>query len=243
MKGKDTFTKLEIKKLEELILLRTNTSSSGQKKIRDKMRELGFFGRDDWGISNLQVSDLHLLIKTGRIRIISEENYHFKDLDKIKMDSHEQPNKIPLNKHDKDELYVLDLCDRILGRKCLRQHRFVFLLGDVNEKGKAVKLPVDGYYPGLELVIEYHERQHTEMVSFFDKPERLTISGVDRGLQRKIYDERRREVLRNHRISLIEIPYSDFNYDSNRRIIRNKISDESTIKAMLGDRYFEMQSR
>jgi hypothetical protein len=130
---------------------------------------------------------------------------------------------------------VLDLCDHILGRKCLRQHRFDFLLGDVNEKGKCVKLPVDGYYPELELVIEYHERQHTEKVDIFDKPEKLTVSGVDRGQQRKIYDERRRNVLKNHKISLIEISYSDFNYGSNRRIIRNKNTDEIAIKSILRD--------
>ncbi len=196
MKGKDTFTKQEIKKLEELIVLRTNTPSSAQKQIRDKMRELGFYGRDDWGISNLQVTDLHLLIKTGRLKIICERDYHTKISDKIETDSHLHPKTNQPDESDKDESYVLDLCDQILGHKCLRQHRFNFLRGDANEKGKCVKLPVDGYYPELELVIEYHERQHTEKVDFFDKPERLTVSGVDRGQQRKIYDERRRDVLK-----------------------------------------------
>jgi hypothetical protein len=29
-------------------------------------------------------------------------------------------------------------------------------------------LPVDGFYPTLNLGVEYHERQHPERVGFFD---------------------------------------------------------------------------
>lgn len=47
MKGKDTFTLADIKRLEELIVLRNNTSTSGQKTIRQKMRDIGFYGKDD----------------------------------------------------------------------------------------------------------------------------------------------------------------------------------------------------
>ena len=46
-------------------------------------------------------------------------------------------------------------------------------------------------------MIEYCERQHTEAVAFFDHNERLTVSGVTRGEQRKIYDQRRRDLLKN----------------------------------------------
>lgn len=70
LKGKNEFTADEIKKLEELIKLRIKTPSSGQKSIRQKMRNLGFYGQDDWGITDMQISDLHSLIKSGRIRII-----------------------------------------------------------------------------------------------------------------------------------------------------------------------------
>jgi len=70
LKGKDEFTAATIKKLEELIKLRIKTPSSGQKSIRQKMRNLGFYGQDDWGITDMQVSDLHSLIKSGRIKII-----------------------------------------------------------------------------------------------------------------------------------------------------------------------------
>jgi len=43
----------------------------------------------------------------------------------------------------KDEHYVIDLCDEVLGVVSSRQHRFDFLLGDTNKLRKAVKLPVD----------------------------------------------------------------------------------------------------
>jgi hypothetical protein len=69
MKGKSKFTSAEIAKLEYLIKLRIKTPSSGQKAIRNKMRKLGFFGHDDFGITNMQVSDLHRLINTGRIKV------------------------------------------------------------------------------------------------------------------------------------------------------------------------------
>ena len=47
MKGKDTFTLADIKKLIELIDLRNNTSTSGQKTVRQQMRDIGFYGKDD----------------------------------------------------------------------------------------------------------------------------------------------------------------------------------------------------
>jgi hypothetical protein len=30
----------------------------------------------------------------------------------------------------RDEAYIIDLCDRVIGMAALRQHRFAFLLGD-----------------------------------------------------------------------------------------------------------------
>ena len=63
----------------------------------------------------------------------------------------------------RDEEYILSLCDALLGRKPLRQHRFSFLLGDSGRR-----LPVDAFYSDLKLVIEYRERQHTEAVALFD---------------------------------------------------------------------------
>lgn len=134
---------------------------------------------------------------------------------------------------DKDENYVIGLCDKILGLTSSKQHKFDFLRGDPNPSVKSVRLPVDSFYETLSLVIEYRERQHTESVNFFDKPNRITVSGVHRGEQRNIYDERRRQVLPLHKIKLVEISYTDFNYDGQKRIIRNPKLDEEMVKQKL----------
>ena len=143
-----------------------------------------------------------------------------------------KPKKIP-RQADKDESYVIGLCDKVLGLTSSRQHKFDFLLGDPNSSGKAAKLPVDSFYESLNLVIEYRERQHTEGVTFFDKPNKMTVSGVHRGEQRRIYDERRREVLPRHKIKLVEISYTDFNYDRQKRIIKNPKQDEEVVRQIL----------
>ena len=137
------------------------------------------------------------------------------------------------SRKDSDEHYVLDLCDEVLGITGLRQHRFDFLLGDPNAQGKCAKLPVDCYYPNLNLVIEYKEQQHTKPNKHFDKPNLFTVSGVHRGEQRKIYDQRRLEVLPKHGIKVIEISYSDFEFDGRDRIIRNYNNDLLNIKTIL----------
>lgn len=116
-----------------------------------------------------------------------------------------------------------------------RQHKFDFLLGDLNAKGISAKLPVDSYYQELNLVIEYRERQHTEDVNFFDKPNKMTVSGIHRGEQRKLYDERRRQILPKNNITLIEISYSDFKHNRQKRIIRNKDTDEKIVRHKLND--------
>lgn len=70
MKGKDTFTVQEIELLKNLICQRVNADRSTQKRIRDKMRKIGFFGRDDYNIQDCQVSDLENLIKSGGIKVL-----------------------------------------------------------------------------------------------------------------------------------------------------------------------------
>ena len=116
-----------------------------------------------------------------------------------------------------DENYIIDLCDAVLKEKASRQHRFGFLLGDSGRK-----LPVDAYYSKLNIVIEFHEKQHSEVVSFFDR--RPTVSGVSRGEQRRIYDQRRREILPEHGIALVELSIAEFPHTGRRRLLRR--SDE-----------------
>lgn len=67
MKGRNTFTRKEIAKLKELITLRTQSNTVEQKQFREEMRKLGFYGRDDWEITDLQVTDLEQLIESGKI--------------------------------------------------------------------------------------------------------------------------------------------------------------------------------
>lgn len=70
MKGKRTFTSQEIETLKQLIRIRVNSSRNKQKQIRDKMRVIGFYGRDDFGIVDCKVSDLEKLIKQGIIKVV-----------------------------------------------------------------------------------------------------------------------------------------------------------------------------
>jgi hypothetical protein len=141
---------------------------------------------------------------------------------------------IKVSNSDKDEHYVIDLCDEILKQTSSRQHKFDFLLGDYHKDGVSrSKLPVDAFYSDLNLVVEYMERQHTEAVGFFDKPDVKTVSGVSRGEQRKIYDKRRKDVLPLHGIDLKIISYFDFKFDNQKRIIRNRENDLNIVRVLL----------
>lgn len=72
LKGKNLFTQKEINELKRLITLRVNsTNKSEKKKLRDKMREIGFYGGDDWGINDCQIADLERLVSERRIKVIS----------------------------------------------------------------------------------------------------------------------------------------------------------------------------
>ncbi len=132
-----------------------------------------------------------------------------------------------------DEAYVLLLCDYVLNRHSSRQHRFDFLVGDPGKNGKCVKLPVDAYYEDLKLVIEYNEYQHYQLIEFFDKPHRMTISGVHRGMQRKLYGERRQKVIPENGLQLVDISFRDFQYDGRNRIKRDLWYDVSILRKIL----------
>lgn len=127
-----------------------------------------------------------------------------------------------------DESYVIDLCDQILELTALRQHRFDFLRGD-GDPGR--KLPADAYYPDLRLVIEYRERQHTESEPLWDR--KPTVSGIPRGQQRARYDQRRRDVLPDHGITLVEISYGQLAHGRRRRLTRDVESDVQCLRAVI----------
>jgi hypothetical protein len=137
------------------------------------------------------------------------------------------------SRKDSDEQYVIDLCDEILELKGSRQHRFDFLLGDNGKNGTRAKLPVDVYYKELNLVIEFKEQQHKIPINHFDKPNILTLSGVHRGEQRKIYDLRRIKELPKHGIMVVEIFYDLFECSRQNKLIRNAVKDLEIVKGYL----------
>ena len=124
-----------------------------------------------------------------------------------------------------DEAYVIGLCEEMLGERAIRQHRFSWLQGDSNESGRRTRLPVDAYFPEHELVVEYRERQHYEAVPHFDKPDRMTVSGVHRGEQRRRYDERRETEIPQHGLALIVLRYDQFDVDTRGRLRRSRDHD------------------
>lgn len=134
---------------------------------------------------------------------------------------------------DSDEAYVVDLCDTILGESASRQHRFSWLTGDPGRDGRRRTLPVDAYYAQHGLVVEYQERQHNEPVAHFDKPDRLTVSGVHRGIQRRIYDERRAVEIPAHGLRLIVVRPSDLASDGRGRLLRIRAPDSTALRALL----------
>jgi len=134
---------------------------------------------------------------------------------------------------ESDEAYALALCDDVLGLAGLRQHRFAFLRGDSRDGRPGRQLPVDAYYPELSLVIEYRERQHIKAVPFFDKPDRMTVSGVDRRLQREFYDQRRRDVLPAQGIRLIELSYERLAHSPRGKLLRDRAGDLRALRKLL----------
>ncbi|WP_433341502.1 hypothetical protein [Micromonospora sp. CA-111912] len=132
-----------------------------------------------------------------------------------------------------DEAYVIDLCDDVLGEQAARQHRFEWLLGDPSLTGRQAKLPVDAYWARRRLVVEYRELQHDQPVPHFDKPDRLTVSGVHRGKQRALYDARRDAEIPAHGLRLVVIRPRDLDTDGRGRLRRNTTADRQILRKLL----------
>lgn len=132
----------------------------------------------------------------------------------------------------RDEHYALDLCDELLGEQALRQHRFAWLACDPDAGGRRRLLPVDGFYPRNQLVVEYREHQHDRPTRFFDKPDRLTVSGVHRGEQRRLYDRRREVLIPQYGLRLWVVVPSDVGGDRRGRLSdRDPQRDLSSLRA------------
>lgn len=94
------------------------------------------------------------------------------------------------------------------------------------------RLPVDGYYPAHRLVIEYREVQHDRPVGHFDRPDRMTVSGVHRGEQRKLYDERASNRSPRKIPDFVVIGVEDLSSDSRGRLRRDRESDLRTLRRL-----------
>lgn len=132
---------------------------------------------------------------------------------------------------DSDEHYVLDLCDEVLGVPGRRQATFEWLRGDPSpSRPFGTKLPVDGYWPTLRLVVEVQERQHTEAVPFFDR--RQTVSGIGRGEQRRLYDQRKMEAIPANGLRLVVIHKAEFTVRADK-IVRVPERDLMAVRGRL----------
>lgn len=80
--------------------------------------------------------------------------------------------------------------------------------------------------------MEFYERQHDEAVAFFDKPERLTISGCIAACSGRLYDGRRRELVPEHGLRFVIITFDAF---QNRRgkIVRRPVDDRLAVASLL----------
>jgi hypothetical protein len=219
MKGKARFSAGEAALIRQLLRQRVGLPREQQKQVRDGLRAVGFY-ISDWDIG-LTPEGFDRLVREGRIAVVEGP----------------APSASPAGttrggaSGGSDEDYVIDLCDQVLGQSALRQHCFDFLHGDPGKSGTGAKLPVDAYYESLRLVIEYEERQHMQEVPFFDR--RQTVSGVSRGEQRQIYDQRRREVLPQQGIALVEFSFDDFAHDRRRRLLRRYADDLAVVRKRL----------
>jgi hypothetical protein len=106
------------------------------------------------------------------------------------------------------ERYVVSLLEQLLG-PAERGKRFEWAVGDISPKtGRAARLPFDAVWEEHKLIVEVDEEQHHEATPIFDKPDHLTVSGVHRGEQRRLYDDRKRAAAVAQGYSLVAIRWS-----------------------------------
>lgn len=212
MKGKTTFSRSEADEICRLIEEKLKADTNGQKRIRDRIRKLGFYA-SDFGIGGgYTVKDfmrVATIVGGGSISSLPSSQPPSRP---------KAPKRTTNARMESDEAYVIDLCDELLGKRALRQHRFEWLRGD-----SGTGLPVDAYYPSLNLVVEYMERQHTEAVPHFDK--RMTVSGMSRGEQRRRYDQRRQTEIPKHGLTLVTVHYHGLAHAGSKRLLRDRVDD------------------
>lgn len=68
MKGRDTFSEIEIIRIRELVNIKNRLPSKEQKMIRDQLREMGFY-ISDYNLTGFTSWDLDVLINEGKIKV------------------------------------------------------------------------------------------------------------------------------------------------------------------------------
>lgn len=133
---------------------------------------------------------------------------------------------------ESDEKYLLDLVAEILAEPDYRwQHRFPTLLGDPGKDGKRRPLPVDGYFPRHGLIVEYWEKQHSAPVPIMDQG--TTVSGMSRGHQRRLYDQRRQAWADANGLKLVILDHRGFETDDRGRLRRQLTRDRGIVAKAL----------
>lgn len=132
---------------------------------------------------------------------------------------------------DSDEIYVLDLVAEIIDENYIGQMKFDTLLGDPGKSGQRRKLPVDAYFPEVNLIVEYREKQHSQSVNIMDR--RMTISGVHRGEQRKLYDLRKEKWAEDNNLKFLSISYNNLVHRTNGRLKRSIEEDRILLKNLI----------
>jgi hypothetical protein len=69
MKGKNIFTKHEVNIIRELLIKKVNSTTNEQKRIRNKIRKLGFYITDYTNKKGFTVDDFNDLIKDEKVRV------------------------------------------------------------------------------------------------------------------------------------------------------------------------------
>lgn len=105
--------------------------------------------------------------------------------------------------------------------------------GDTRDSTRlGARLPYDAVWEARKLIVEVDERQHDEAVSFFDKPERMTVSGVHRGEQRRLYDERKVRLAQEQGYKVVRVPIAALAWRGGR-LAKDRSADLATLRRQL----------
>lgn len=126
--------------------------------------------------------------------------------------------------------YVIGLLAEILDEQPEREAKYPWALGDPSPRtGLCRQLPFDAAWETRRLIVEVDEDQHRKPVLHFDKPHVITVSGVSRGEQRRLYDARKRAAARAQGYTLVEIPWERRPHLARR----DRAADTAALRALL----------